>query len=935
MPSPMRLRVTLRAPAALAESGDLDAIRSVEHVHQTRARSSLTGSAPLIVPEEPEPRSRRRRRTTAGNVSRSVPFNPDLPPAAFPTLPFDTPRNPPTTQASQADQTSQTAQESQNGQDSQTAQDPENGQTQGSQTGRTSQAAQTSQASQPPQASQTPQAALPTPLRGILRNSGSNRGTMVRRNRKSVRFADEQPQEGQPQEEQSQDEQPLEDQPQDDEHRIEDDELTRDLTEHLNSAPEYEIEDYAQGNNALNPIYVSNMARMAGVSQDDSDDADISAFEDSDLDEPKDASEVLGEKIPNPAWRDIAPALQVEIAENLFESGRDWHEACEALQLNEEETTLLRRHILTRNAQIERENVALETMRANQLRALLNIDNSDIRSNNVPHQLVLRRATRRTLSELRSYHNGPFPDLLLCQAADVLAGRQYLHLRNLPRSLAGCWDNRLVNLQASGNSQHIRPERFEWEPHLEVESEVAGGGQELQDLQAGRDPFVPPVQWPVRAIEGRGTVNPANLVARPRSPPRQGRVDWTRYFEPASLSRPDEPASSSHPGEPAPSSRPDEPAIPGPSAGREIHRFQDLQPDAVGWFCTLLEIHRFQDLQPDAIDFAPSQTTPDFQGGGLHVHPPDEHSGPPIPPVRLGGLISLSIGHGNAARIQDGARLERVTGRRIPLRELAPQPSLNGTVYTLAANSPTRATFNPRQLTYLDDLCTSVPSELWQECTAATFNRAILPELVQPPPAPIKRSLGGRWSLDVIQQDPAIAQRRYERQIAEAKVEAKEKRLQDEIRREIQEGEAASQLAAATQTGDSPAFTSYSDVNSDTFTRDMTGLPSMEDIFFTNPLSGDPLLSAINGRVSPYNEELDTTGQDFFTPEFIDSLLLMHERRDYAPSPLEEPAASEAVADENNGGDEKARDADGDIAMSEVTSDLSDVDESYFDAMEM
>ncbi|KAJ5729026.1 uncharacterized protein N7483_003534 [Penicillium malachiteum] len=755
--APRRLRITIRVPAALAESEDAASPESqaLQSMRQTRARSRAATSEPLVVPEEPErPPPSPSQQHTWQRFSR-------------------------------------------------------------------------------------PQPTQRSPLRGILRNHGSNRGTRSRRGRRSgVHFEDEEEDEESQQENEGES----------------DDEITNEIrrvNQELDNHSVQDIEDAVRGNTAMNPIYVDNMARMATMGHDDSDDPDISEFEDSDLEEPKDASEVLGEKISDPDWKDIAPALQVEIVENMFESGRTWNQTREALQLDEEEANLTLRFMMTRNSQINRENEALAQMRENQLQALMNIDNSDIRSSDVPHQLILRR-TRETLSELTEHGNGPFPDLLLCQAADVLAGRQYLHRRNLPRSLAGFWDNRLVNLQTSGNSNDIQPERFEWNGNVEIESEVTNGGQQLQRLRTGR---ARPGRQPV-PIEGMGSVNPGNLVASPDTAARQAQmVDWRRYYiDPTHAPRPNDPTA-------------------------------------------------------------------------------------PRPSVRLGGLISLRVGSDHAARIYDSEELERVTGRRIPLRDLAPRRSLviRAPVYTLADDTPTRATFSSSQLNYLDQLCTTVPPRYWQQNCIAQWNQAYLPDFPEPPPAPVKRSLGGRWSLRLARRDPAIGQRRFERQIEEARVEAEEARaearairLREEIDLELQNAAAASELAAAAAaTGDSPAFAS---LNTDMFTQEISDLPDMDDIFFTNPLSDDPLLSAINGRVSPYNEELDTTGQGFFTPEFIDALLLMHENRGCAPDPWE---AIEALDDENNARGEEARDADGDTAMNENLSDLSDIDESFFDAMEM
>lgn len=63
----------------------------------------------------------------------------------------------------------------------------------------------------------------------------------------------------------------------------------------LGDIPLHSIENYVASNTELNPIYVNNMARMA--SQSNMHMPYSAEFEDSDLEEPKDASEILGEKV--------------------------------------------------------------------------------------------------------------------------------------------------------------------------------------------------------------------------------------------------------------------------------------------------------------------------------------------------------------------------------------------------------------------------------------------------------------------------------------------------------------------------------------------------------------------------------------------------------------------------------------------------------------
>lgn len=59
------------------------------------------------------------------------------------------------------------------------------------------------------------------------------------------------------------------------------------------SLPLGQLDNYVASNNESNPVYVKNMEIFASLSGDDS----ARMFEDSDLDEPRDASEVLGAKV--------------------------------------------------------------------------------------------------------------------------------------------------------------------------------------------------------------------------------------------------------------------------------------------------------------------------------------------------------------------------------------------------------------------------------------------------------------------------------------------------------------------------------------------------------------------------------------------------------------------------------------------------------------
>lgn len=72
----------------------------------------------------------------------------------------------------------------------------------------------------------------------------------------------------------------------------------KDDGEDVDQATLNDMENHVASNNELNPVYLRNMKIMAGQAPGDVSDKDAGFdFEDSDLDEPKDASVVLGEKV--------------------------------------------------------------------------------------------------------------------------------------------------------------------------------------------------------------------------------------------------------------------------------------------------------------------------------------------------------------------------------------------------------------------------------------------------------------------------------------------------------------------------------------------------------------------------------------------------------------------------------------------------------------
>lgn len=227
-------------------------------------------------------------------------------------------------------------------------------------------------------------------------------------------------------------------------------------------------------------------------------------------------------QIPDPTWADIVPPMQVEIVENMFKGGMSWKHIYTRLDIPRKGRDKFRAFLRTRNQQIRRENGNLAKMRENQLRALMRIDNSDIKSHDVPYQLVLRRffgeATQGSMSDR-------VPDFMLCQAADILAARQYLARRSLSRSLAGAWDHSLVVLRTPDDEASLEPEQFEWKEDLTLAPELP---EEIEILRNGNYPILRTKRGYIQCVPGKGTVYIRDLNLKPGD--EQPILDWGKYF---------------------------------------------------------------------------------------------------------------------------------------------------------------------------------------------------------------------------------------------------------------------------------------------------------------------------------------------------------------------------------------------------------------------
>ncbi|KAJ5493899.1 hypothetical protein N7463_009986 [Penicillium fimorum] len=290
----------------------------------------------------------------------------------------------------------------------------------------------------------------------------------------------------------------------------------------IEQVPMNQLENHVASNNMDNPVYAKNM-EMASMTRMDAapDPKDRVTSPDSDDDPLPDATQALLDTIPNPKWKDLHKAMQVEIVENTMRY-HSWRRVCDLLGLGPDERTDLKQVIGIRNKQIERENKSLEKMRRKQRNALMRIDNSDLKLFQPPPQLVLKRIARETS---RTLFLTEYTDLLMCQAHDVLKARQYLHQHGLPRRYAGDWGDSLVVLHESEESSH-EPDKFEWKENLRFSPPP-------DEIETTIDPFLDPTSSAktefIHSIGMNGTMNPKDLVRRSSDP--EPMMNWGKYYE--------------------------------------------------------------------------------------------------------------------------------------------------------------------------------------------------------------------------------------------------------------------------------------------------------------------------------------------------------------------------------------------------------------------
>ncbi|KAL2839144.1 hypothetical protein BJX68DRAFT_272266 [Aspergillus pseudodeflectus] len=211
----------------------------------------------------------------------------------------------------------------------------------------------------------------------------------------------------------------------------------------LEDMPMNVLENHMASNGEMNPIYVSNMAKMAAVGQELSA---ADGMEDSDADEAMaGSSESSTADSRSPTWADLSRRMQTEIFSNLLER-HTWSKVNHMLGLTEEECETNEDLLCRRSQQIRFEDAELSAMRAKQLKDLLKLDNS-AQSRDYPYLLLFRKASRQTFSIVRRAMETGF-DFLCCEGTELTAARKFLRARGIDAKFAGDWGNDIVLVQA-------------------------------------------------------------------------------------------------------------------------------------------------------------------------------------------------------------------------------------------------------------------------------------------------------------------------------------------------------------------------------------------------------------------------------------------------------------------------------------------------------
>lgn len=246
----------------------------------------------------------------------------------------------------------------------------------------------------------------------------------------------------------------------------------------LEGIPADQLDNFIASNGDLNPIWVSNMAKMEASGKsfpEDSMDLDVNTgyaayeamvldMEDTDVDGtmtdvpgvscvdsdsnewPLEEASLTSQSQPSstgprdPSWSDLSRRMQAEILDNLL-GCYSRRTVCRMLGLTDEERSAIKELIGYRREQDKLEDNLLKAMRAKQLREFMKIDNS-LRNHVQSEPLGFKKASRHTFRKLNKLIN-PNVDFFACESSELTAARNFLRRREVEAKAAGSWGNEI------------------------------------------------------------------------------------------------------------------------------------------------------------------------------------------------------------------------------------------------------------------------------------------------------------------------------------------------------------------------------------------------------------------------------------------------------------------------------------------------------------
>ncbi|OJI97207.1 hypothetical protein ASPVEDRAFT_278312 [Aspergillus versicolor CBS 583.65] len=223
----------------------------------------------------------------------------------------------------------------------------------------------------------------------------------------------------------------------------------------LEGIPADQLDNFIASNGDLNPIWVSNMAKMEASGKnfpEDSMDLDVNTgyaayeamvldMEDTDVDGTMSEAPGPSSTGPrDPSWSDLSRRMKAEILDNLL-GCYSRRTVCRMLGLTDEERSAIKDLIGYRREQDNLEDNLLKAMRAKQLREFMKIDNS-LRNHVQSEPLGFKKASRHTFRRLNKLIN-PNVDFFACESSELTAARNFLRRREIEAKAAGSWGNEI------------------------------------------------------------------------------------------------------------------------------------------------------------------------------------------------------------------------------------------------------------------------------------------------------------------------------------------------------------------------------------------------------------------------------------------------------------------------------------------------------------